>query len=212
MPDVQEVFRLATQKVRPDPGALERQQRQQRRSTTRRKMGAYAVAAALIAAIAVVAVRAGIGSSEPSDVGTQPSGPSVVPGAEPAFTVTSDGTTCSMDVTTDSIEPGFVLFDVVNDTDARAMFDSWLLSDGYSFRAFERAVRRDARFAEEGKTQGAWPGDDEVTYLRSDVIPAHSSETIAVPMAAGSHAITCLKPFDGLGIRPFGIAGPITVR
>ena len=60
MPDVQEVFRMATQKVRPDPGALERQQGQQRRRTTRRKAGAYALAAALTAAIAVVAVRAGI--------------------------------------------------------------------------------------------------------------------------------------------------------
>ena len=60
MPDVQEVFRMATQKVRPDPGALERQQIQQRRSTTRRKVGAYAVAAALIGAIAVIAVRAGM--------------------------------------------------------------------------------------------------------------------------------------------------------
>ena len=44
MPDVQEVFRVATQKVRPDPGALERQQEQQRRHTTRRRAGAYALA------------------------------------------------------------------------------------------------------------------------------------------------------------------------
>jgi hypothetical protein len=134
----------------------------------------------------------------------------VVPGAEPVGTVTSDGTTCSIDITTDRIEPGFVLFEVVNDTDARAMFDSWLLSDGYGFRAFETAVARDVQLAENGG--GAWPGDDEVTYLRSDVIPAHGSDTIAVPMSAGRHAITCLKPFEGQGLRPYGIAGPITVR
>ena len=30
MPDVQEVFRLATNKVKPDPNALERQERRQR--------------------------------------------------------------------------------------------------------------------------------------------------------------------------------------
>ena len=59
MPDVQEVFRLATQKVRPDPGALERQQDQQRRHTTRRKAGAYALAAALVAAIAVIGGASG---------------------------------------------------------------------------------------------------------------------------------------------------------
>ena len=33
MPDVQEVFRLATNKVKPDPNALERQQKRQRAST-----------------------------------------------------------------------------------------------------------------------------------------------------------------------------------
>ena len=211
MPDVQEVFRLATEKARPDPGALERQQRQQRRRTNRRKVGAYAVAAALVAAVAFIGVRAGITSKERVPLG-QPSSPTTAPAAEPAATVTSDGTTCSIEMAGQRIEAGFVAFEAVNDTDERAMFDSWLLSDGYTFRAFERAVRRDARFAEEGETRGAWPGDDEVTYLRSDVIPAHSSETIAVPMAAGTHAITCLKPYEGLGLRPFGIAGPITVR
>lgn len=212
MPDVQEVFRVATQKVRPDPGALERQQEQQRRRTTRRKAGAYALAAALFGAIAVVAVRAAVDSSEPKDVGTQPprSTP-IVPAREPVGTVTSDGSTCSIEMTAQRIEPGLVPFEAVNDTDERAMFDSWVLSDGFTFAAFDRAVRRDVRFAEEGMERGAWPSEDEVTYLRSDVIPAHSSEIIAVPMSAGRHAITCLKPYEGLGIRPFGIAGPITV-
>jgi hypothetical protein len=208
MPDVQEVFRVATQNVRPDPGALERQLGQQRRRTTRRKAGAYALAAALFAAIVVIAVRAGINSREqvPLD---QPSSPTTAPPAEPVGTVTSDGSTCSIEMTAPQIEAGFVVFEAVNDTDERAMFDSWLLSEGYSFRAFERAVQRDVQLAEEGK--GAFPGADKVTYLRSDVIPAHSSETIAVPMSAGRHAITCLKPFEGQGLRPFGIAGPITV-
>ena len=213
MPDVQEVFRVATQKVRPDPGALERQQEQQRRHTTRRRAGAYALAAALFAAIAVLAVRAAVDPSEPKDVGTRPSRSTpTVPTAGPVGTVTADGTTCSIDFTTaDAIVPGMVVFEAVNDTDARAMFDSWVLSEGYTFGAFERAVRRDVRFAERGRERGAWPGDDEVTYLRSEVIAAHSSGTIAVPMSTGIHAITCLKPYEGLGLRPYGIAGPITV-
>jgi hypothetical protein len=209
MPEVQEVFRVATQKVRPDPGALERQQDQQRRRTTRRKAGAYALAAALFAAIAVLAVRAAVDSSEPKDVGTQPSRSTLA--REPVGTVTSDGTTCSIEMTAQRIEPGFVAFEAANDTDDRAMFDSWVLSEGYTFAAFDRAVRRDVQFAEEGKARGAWPSEEKVTYLGSDVIPAHSSEIIAVPMSAGRHAITCLKPYEGLGLRPFGIAGPIDV-
>lgn len=211
MPDVQEVFRMATQKIRPDPGALERQQVQQRRRITRRKAGAFALVAALVAAIAVVAVRAAVDTSKPTDVGTQPTSPTIAPAAQPVGTVTSNGSTCSIEMTGQRIETGYVLFDAVNDTDEQAMFDSWVLSEGYTFAAFERAVRRDVRFAEEGKAQGAWPSEDKVTNLRSDVIPAHSSETIVVPMSAGRFAITCLKPFEGLGLRPFGVAGPITV-
>ena len=65
---MQEVFRVATQKVRPDPGLLERQQEQQRRHTTWRR-AAPMLAAALVAAIAVLAVRAAVDSSEPKDVG-----------------------------------------------------------------------------------------------------------------------------------------------
>jgi hypothetical protein len=215
MPDVQEVFRVATQKIRPDPGALERQQIHQRRWTTRRKVGAYAVAAALIAAIAVVAVRTGIvGSSERLPTGGNPTtAPSAVPDAGPVGTVTSDGTTCSIELTgADPIEPGFAVFEVVNDTDERAMFDSWALADGFGFDAFERAVADDVAFAERGEVGGAWPGEDKVTYLRSDVVRPHQSATIAVPFSTGTNAITCLKPFEGLGFRPYGIAGPIVVR
>jgi dipeptidyl aminopeptidase/acylaminoacyl peptidase len=58
MPDVQEVFRMATQKVRPDPGALERQDRHQRRRTTRQRAGGYALLAILVIAAAVIGVVA----------------------------------------------------------------------------------------------------------------------------------------------------------
>ncbi len=53
MPDVQEVFRLATNKVKPDPNALERQQKRQRVSTRSTRARAYLVVAAVITAIAI---------------------------------------------------------------------------------------------------------------------------------------------------------------
>ena len=56
MPEVQEVFRMATQKVRPDPGALERQHRNQRWQVTKRKGGVYALVAALVIAGTVIGV------------------------------------------------------------------------------------------------------------------------------------------------------------
>jgi len=51
MPDLQEVFRMSTQKVKPDPGALERQHTRQRRRSVGKKVGAFALAAAFGLAI-----------------------------------------------------------------------------------------------------------------------------------------------------------------
>lgn len=202
---------MATQKVRPDPGALERQQRRQRRSTIRRKVGAYGLVAAVVGAIAVVAVRAG-GDSGEQVPGNQPSSPTTAPGAQPVGIVTFDGSTCSMEITADRIEGGFVAFEVVNDTDQRVMFDSWRLSEGYTFRAFEETIERDRRLAEKPGNQGAFPSEKEISYLGSDVIPANSSDIIAPQMSTpGQHAIVCLHLFEG-DFRPFGIAGPIIVR
>jgi len=55
MPDVQEVFRLATNKVKPDPDALERQVRRQRAGARKSRVRAYAtVAAVLIVALLTI--------------------------------------------------------------------------------------------------------------------------------------------------------------
>jgi hypothetical protein len=54
MPELEEVFRIATQNVRPKPRALERQLGLQRRRLWRRKAGVYATVAALVIAGLVV--------------------------------------------------------------------------------------------------------------------------------------------------------------
>jgi hypothetical protein len=55
MPEVQEVFRMATQKVRPDPGFVDRQDDYRRRQQRRRKIGAIVVAAAIgVAAVVII--------------------------------------------------------------------------------------------------------------------------------------------------------------
>ena len=53
MPEVQEVFRMATNKVKPDPNALERQDRRQRSAARSGRARAYLAVAAVIALIAV---------------------------------------------------------------------------------------------------------------------------------------------------------------
>ena len=54
MPDVQEVFRMATQKVRRDPGAMERHIARQQKAARNRRVGAYATVAVLVAAAVAI--------------------------------------------------------------------------------------------------------------------------------------------------------------
>ncbi|RPH73793.1 hypothetical protein EHM76_04900, partial [bacterium] len=58
MPDVQEVFRLATQKIDPEQGFVERQHQHQRQRTRNRKLGALALAAVIGLVAVVVVIRA----------------------------------------------------------------------------------------------------------------------------------------------------------
>jgi Tol biopolymer transport system component len=62
MPEVEEVFRLATSKVQPDPNALERQERRQRVASRRSRTRAY-VAVAAVVALVVVATLAVVRTS-----------------------------------------------------------------------------------------------------------------------------------------------------
>jgi WD40-like Beta Propeller Repeat len=66
MPEVEEVFRMATQKVRPDAGALERQNRGQRRRSNRRKAGVYALVAVLMIIGVAVAANVTMGNHTPA--------------------------------------------------------------------------------------------------------------------------------------------------
>jgi hypothetical protein len=69
MPDVQEVFRMATQKVRPKPDFVERQHAQQRRRTQNRKIAAIGVVSAigLMAALLVLSNLPGRDTTAPAD-------------------------------------------------------------------------------------------------------------------------------------------------
>ena len=58
MPDVQEVFRIATQEVRPEAGFVDRQLDRQRRAARARRSGALVVAAAMALIAALLITRA----------------------------------------------------------------------------------------------------------------------------------------------------------
>ncbi len=81
MPDVQEVFRMATQKVRPDEGFVDRQFGRQRRQARRSKAGALV----LVSALGIAGIVFGIGilrGDRASVPGGDTQDPGVVPNVE----------------------------------------------------------------------------------------------------------------------------------
>ncbi len=111
MPEIQEVFRMATQKVRPDPEALDRQHRGQRRRVAQKRAAVYALVALLLVAGAVIGIStlggddvqpAGSGSNPPPlqageqtlsivDVGTGTATAFTAPSEASGFDFTLDG-------------------------------------------------------------------------------------------------------------------------
>jgi hypothetical protein len=212
MPEVQEVFRVATQKVRPDPGALERQYGQQRRRSIRRKAAVYGLVAAIGVAGAIVAVRVGFDTVTQEPVG-QPS--TSAHGSTAVGTVTFDGSACSL-TNMGGITPGVVVFDAVNTSDRKVMFDMYQLETGYRFQEFATTIERMRRSAEKGEMPSGFPEtapgpNQQISYLGSDVIQANRTGSIVDSLPPGTYAIVCLKPYEGLGLQPMAIAGPIVV-
>ena len=76
MPEIQEVFRMATQKVRPDPEALDRQHRGQRRRVAQKRAAVYTLVALLLVAGAVIGISTlGGNDVQPAGSGSNPPPP-----------------------------------------------------------------------------------------------------------------------------------------
>jgi Tol biopolymer transport system component len=89
MPEIQEVFRMATQKVRPDPEALDRQHRGQRRRVAQKRAAVYALVVVLLVAGAVVAIGTlGSDDVQPAGSGSNPPPPQ----AEQTLSIVDVGT------------------------------------------------------------------------------------------------------------------------
>jgi hypothetical protein len=85
MPNVKEIFRMATESVRPDPGALERQHRSQRWHVAKQKTGVYALVAGLVIAGVVFGIRSlREGEEQPRTPGTMPGTELSLQGLEPS--------------------------------------------------------------------------------------------------------------------------------
>ena len=103
MPEVREVFQMATQKVRPDPDALERQHREQRQHVVKQKVAVFALIAALVVAGGVFAISVLRSDDGPVNIGTEP------PPSAPTIPALTEG----------ALEPGtYVLASLDPDFDA----------------------------------------------------------------------------------------------
>jgi hypothetical protein len=128
MPDIREVYEMVTKQKPPEPGALERQQKRQVRTARNRKIGSFAVAAAIGVATLVVVIQARNenGSTQP---GAQANGGSAIPteaGSIPALPASG------------SVDPGRYVFsssDPALDASHRITID---VVDGYG--AFDFAA------------------------------------------------------------------------
>jgi Tol biopolymer transport system component len=75
MPELKEVFDMVTKQTEPDLGSWNDQERRQRRSVRNRKIGAFALVAAVLAVAAIVAITLPR-EERTTDVGTRPETPS----------------------------------------------------------------------------------------------------------------------------------------
>ncbi|MGZ5213024.1 MAG: TolB family protein [Actinomycetota bacterium] len=81
MPEMQEVFRMATQKVHQDPGALDRQVAKQRKAVRNRRLSVFATVLVLVAGtVAAYALTRGDSGNVPANGATISIGPGAGPG------------------------------------------------------------------------------------------------------------------------------------
>ena len=105
MPEIQEVFRMATQKVRPDPEAIDRQHRGQRRRVAQKRAAVYALVVVLLVAGAVVAITTlGSDHEQPAGEGSNPPPPQA---AEQTLSIIDVGTGTATEFTAPAGASGF---------------------------------------------------------------------------------------------------------
>ena len=124
MPEIQEVFQMATQKVRPDPEALERQHHGQRRRVAQKRAAVYV----LVAVLVIAGVAIGISSLGSDDVTPAGSGsnPSTVPSSTPQH-LSSGGDVEPGTYVVTAIDPDFDVSYAITVTvpDGYQAFDGW---------------------------------------------------------------------------------------
>jgi Tol biopolymer transport system component len=164
MPEIQEVFRMATQKVRPDPEALDRQHRGQRRRVAQKRAAVYALVVVLLVAGAVVAIST-LGSDhvEPAGEGSNPPPPEA---AEQTLSIVDVGTGTATEFTAPAGASGF---DFTLDGSMVAYADQDENGDTQVFVADADGSNADQLTHGEGGARGPrWSPDDSMIAYERD--------------------------------------------
>jgi limonene-1,2-epoxide hydrolase len=137
MPDVREVYEMATKHKPPEPGALQRQQERQARTARTRRAGAFALAAAIcvMAAAFIIGTRQA-DTSAPADVPpslapSDPGGPERIAERFLRAFARFDADAAMSAVADDEVIEGIVTLEGVNGPDALALDLAMLEAMGY---------------------------------------------------------------------------------
>lgn len=190
MPDVQEVFRMSTQKMRQDPGAMERQHTRQRRAERHRKLGSFVVAGGIVAAVVLVAtVMASEERATPTrSVAAEPGGAgqtmtivNLVSGAESTFTAPPGAS--AFDFSRDSSSVTYVDLDENEDAQLFVMD-----ADGANARQITHGVG-DAR-------NPSWSPDGSMIAYERDA--SSISQVFIVRVSSGESRKVTREPLGGV--------------
>ena len=127
-------------------------------------------------------------------------------------TVTQTMAGCKASAVADHVKGPRVKLRLVDTTGVSSGFDMWLVPNGHTYAdaaAFIAKERAKAIAGEEGLGSDAF-FTESAPDLRATLTPNESRETQGY-VGAGTYVVVCLREFPTVGLRPSGVAGPLTV-
>lgn len=125
-------------------------------------------------------------------------------------TVRVSASECTLDLVDGPINPGLVTITAVNETDARAMFDMWRITEGSTYEQLARYIKKERRLAEAGDPGLGHPWF-VADLIRVGLGPGESGALVGT-VISGTWGIVCIRKFERSGIRPFALVGPVEVE
>ncbi len=127
-------------------------------------------------------------------------------------TVSVSASECTLDLVDEPINPGLVAFTAVNQTDGRAMFDMWRITEGFTYEQLARHIDKERRLAEAGQPGLGHPSFvEDLSLIRVGLGPGESGALVGT-VFPGTWGVVCIRKFERAGIRPFALVGPVEVE